>query len=254
MTLTLKYTLAQVRDRQIALVGTVGIPNKWWPLDYGADCLAFQLYSLGVRSRSQMELKYIKISEFLETTTWDRIDVADIRSGDLVFQNWDGNKDPDHVEMTYSIVPRKKITTTSANTGPAPGVPDPRGAWKKTRDIGPWLEFGVRPPYRNGATTATAKQRSEARLAGTWLNQQPELRAAGVPETGVGDRKTADGRTDPGDGITSPAPRYWLAVQTWGNLHGHYPSPPYEIDSIPGTQSRKVEAIIRTKAKAATKG
>ena len=37
--------------------------------------------------------------------------------------------------------------SVSANTGPVPGVPVPRGAWKKTRPLDDHFLFAIRPPY-----------------------------------------------------------------------------------------------------------
>jgi hypothetical protein len=233
---TLKYTLDQVRERELAHVGTVGTPNDWWPLDYGNGCLKFQMFCLGVASRHDMELRHISIGSFLDTrdkSVWQYVPAEDIRPGDLAFQNWVGDRDPDHVEMTYSKV-GNKLTTTGANTGPAAGVTDPRGAWKKTREIGSWLAFGVRPPYKPVASTVSTARRAQVRLNAAFVNK-----ALGGADTPAAK-----------DGI--PGPLYWTLVQTWGRAHGLYPAR-YVIDGVPGPQTYKVEAAVHAKAKAAPK-
>lgn len=231
--MTLKYTLDQVRDNQLSYVGTVGVPNAWWPINYGNGCMKFQLFTLGVASRKDMELRHISIGAFLDTTTWERIPAGQVRPGDLAFQNWEGNSAPDHVEMTYSRV-GGVLTTTGANTGPAPGVLDPRGAWKKARPVGSWLVFGIRPPYRDVAATVTPTRRAQVRLIAGYLNRS------------LGGRDTEAAS----DGI--PGPLYWTLVQTWGRAHGLYPGK-YVIDGVQGPQTRKVESAIYAKAKAAAK-
>lgn len=229
---SLNRTLEQVRDIELSYVGKVGIPNPWWPLNYGNGCLKFQLFCLGIASRKDMELRHISIGSFLDTrdkTDWVYVAAGDIRPGDLAFQNWDGNKDPDHVEMTYSRV-GNTITTTGANTGPAAGVTNPKGAWKKSRSVGEWLAFGVRPPYKNSAATVTSSRRAQVRLIAEYLNTH-----LGGPDTEAAK-----------DGI--PGPVYWMLVQTWGRAHGLYDGR-YVIDGVPGTQTYKVEAKVHALAK-----
>lgn len=230
--MALKYTLDQVLDRELAYVGTVGIPNAWWPLTYGNGCIKFQLFNLGVATRRDMELRHISINEFLDNrdkSAWQYVPAAEVRPGDLAFQNWVGDKDPDHVEMTYSRV-GNTLTTIGANTGPAAGVLSPRGAWKKSRPIESWLAFGVRPPYKPITAAATASRRTQVRLIATYLDAHtdgPDLAASH-------------------DGFEGPA--YWTRVQKLGRAHGLYDTR-YVIDGVPGTQTRKVEAKVLALAK-----
>jgi hypothetical protein len=232
---TLKYTLDQVRERQVALIGTTGLPNAWWPLPAGNDCLAFQLTQLGIRRRSDLVPHFISIAAFRAWSGWDEVARSDIRPGDIALENWSGGHDPEHAEFVYSIDhARGVVSTISANTGPHPGTPNPRGVWRKTRPIGEWLLTGIRPPYRNPASTATTHDRAKVRLTAGYLNK---VLPPGTPRTAAED-----------DGIRGPV--YWMAVQTWGRLHDQY-GPNYQIDGIPGPRSRTVEAVVYAKAKAA---
>jgi hypothetical protein len=259
--MSLKYTLDQARTRIVALEGKVGLPTPAWPLTYGNDCLGTITERLGLRTPKQLDAHFISIAAFRdwiadapEAADWEEIPVSQVRPGDILFENWDQPRSriAEHAEWVYSgTYSSGRLRITSANTGPAPGVESPRGIWRKYRDVGDWLVGAARPPYRNPAVAAPPKKRADARLLGTWMNQQHELRAAGVPETGVGDRVQPDGSIKPGDGVTDPAPRYWFGVQTWGHLHGKYPTPPFQIDKVPGDQSRRVEKIMLARAKAA---
>ncbi len=248
----LKYTATQSRERAQSLLNVVGIPNQWWPYDYGYDCIAFVLFCLGVRTRTQTELKYISITEFvseaLKVPGWTRVTADEIRPGDIAIETWPVTGL--HSELVYARV-GNSLTTDAADTGPAPGVSSPRGSWHKTRTIDSWLLYGVRPPYKSGATAVTPSQRTQARITCTWLNHH--LPAGCIP-SGVGDIGS-----NPGDGITDPAPIYWHNVQTWCSQHdanGHtverenslYPEG-FIIDGIPGPQTYKGEKVIAALAK-----
>jgi hypothetical protein len=255
----LKYTLDQARDRIVALEGKVGLPTPAWPLPYGNDCLGTITERLGLRTPKQLDAHFISIAAFRdwiadapEAADWEEIPVSQVRPGDILFENWDQPRSriAEHAEWVYSgTYSSGRLRITSANTGPAPGVESPRGIWRKYRDVGDWLVGAARPPYRATATATPSREKAEARLVATWLNRQPELRKAGVPQTGTGDIQHTGGETVPGDGVKGPI--YVLNVQTWGHLHGKYPVPPFEIDGIWGPQTHKVDAIITAKAKAA---
>lgn len=251
--MTLRYTLDQVRDREVGMIGTIGPTDDrdtpWWGLADPTtnDCLGFQLERLGIRGKRNYAEHLVRISVFRKWTDWDEVPTHALRPGDLALENWDSAPDADHIEWIYSIDHAAgKVTTISANTGPAPGVKQPRGVWKKTRDIGPWLIGGVRPPYKPAASALSTKRRADIRLVGSYLNEAKELRDAGVPQTGAGDIKSGP-RVVPGDGIDGPL--YWWGVQMWGRVHGKYGTE-YLIDKIPGPRTRQVEAMILTKAKA----
>jgi hypothetical protein len=250
--MTLKYTLTQTRDRAVAALGTLGVPNDWWPSDYGRswdennDCIKAVLFWMGECTRSQQDTHFISIAGFRGWAGWNEYDSADIRPGDIALWNWSGGDIPEHAELVYSIDHvSQKITTISANTSPAPGVDmtaKNRGVYKKTRNITPSLLAGIRPPYKPATATITSASRARARLIGTYLNQHLP---AGCSPSAVGDIGAK-----PGDGITDPAPIYWRNVQTWGRANGEYGTT-FKIDGIPGARSRAVEAILYTKAKAA---
>jgi hypothetical protein len=239
--MALKYTLDQVRKREVALVGTKGPTTKagtpWWGLNdpSTSDCLGFQLYCLGERGRNDYEPHYISISAFRLWAGWDEPSMDAAQPGDLVCENWAGSgggKTAEHIEYIYSIDrDAKKITTVSANTGPVPGVPVPRGAWKKTRDLDDHFLFAIRPPYRDDAPSKS--RMTEVKIVAAYLNRDNV-----VP----GGRKTAA----VSDGIEGPV--YWTLVQQWGRLHNLY-GPTYWIDGVPGPRTRAVEAIVYGTAK-----
>jgi hypothetical protein len=233
---TLKYTLDQVRDRQVAAIGVKGIPNGWWPLAAGNDCLAFQLERLGVRSKTDLEPHFISISAFRAWAGWDEVAVADMQPGDLACWNFSGGTLPEHIEYTYSIDHAgKTVTTISANTGPTPGVPVPRGVWKKTRPITGALLFGIRPPVLEQAAATSKGRKDVVRFIAAYLNDRPELNT--LPNTAAEH-----------DGVEGPV--YWRLVQTWGRKHGQY-GPTFHIDGVPGPRTRQVEAAAFKAAKAA---
>jgi hypothetical protein len=225
--MTLKYTADQVHTRELAAVGVKGIPNPWWPLAGGNDCLAFQLYVMGVRARTDLALKYISIAEFRYQFSWPEIPMELVKPGDLVCEMWPDNGDPitstpNHIEYVVAIDRAgKTITTISANTGPHPGVSDPRGAYRKTRTLTGNFLFGVRPPYKG----ASSSRVNEVKVVAAYLNKQK-----------LGKTTAA---VDDGDA----GPVYWWLVQTWGRAHKLY-GPLFHIDGDPGPQSRAVEAAI----------
>jgi hypothetical protein len=252
MTLTLNRTLTQVRDSAVAHLGTLGIPNAWWPSlydrpwDENNDCIKFVLYTMGVCTREQQDNHFTSIAGFLAWSGWNTVSPDEIRPGDIALWNFDGGATFEHAELTYAV-PVAKITTVSANTTPYPGAPfteKTRGVYKKTRTVTSELRAGIRPPYVSPATTSAARKR--ARVTGTWLNKHLP---AGCQPSAVGDiGKQA------GDGITDPAPIYWGNVQTWGSQHDQHGNPvprgravygpTFDIDRIPGNRSRAVESII----------
>ena len=255
--MTLKYTLEQVRDREVAALGTLGVPNAWWPStydrpwDWNNDCIKFQLFSMGVATRRQQDNHFISIAGFRGWAGWKEVTVADLRPGDIAAEVWEGGDEPDHVEFVYSIDHAGgKITTLSANTSPTPGVPmteKNRGVYKKTRNLSTHFLFGIRPPYLDATATVTPSRRAQVRLTATWLNKTlPDTyQGQTIHRSAAGDiGKTA------GDGL--PGPLYWLEVQTWGRLNDEY-GPRFQVDGIPGARTRQVEAVIYGKAKAAHK-
>lgn len=242
----LTRTEEQVRDIQLAHVGTKGRPNPWDSQGMSdSDCLEFQTWSLGLRTRTDRTLELINIHAFVANTAWPRIEVDALRPGDLVFQNWtlNGNhygQDPEHVGRLYSpILADDLVWTTEANTGPAAGVAEPNGMYKKSRPLGGWLLFGIRPPYADPATTVKPSTVTRTRLIATYLNRH-------LPEGGKVSDAGAHGKIV-GDGIAGPV--YWRNVQLWGRATGIYGTA-YRIDGIPGPRTRYVEGQIELRAKA----
>ena len=233
--MALKYTLDEVRKRETALIGTKGPTTRsgtpWWGLNDPStnDCLGFQLYSLGIRSRTDYAPHYVSIAAFRAWAGWDEPALTDVQPGDLILENWSGGREPEHIEYVYSVDhAAKTITTISANTGPVPGTPVPRGVWKKTRPLDQHFLNGVRPPYRDD--TPSKARRAEVRAVAAYVNRDNVLPNADIPKTA----SQQDGRE---------GPIYWRRVQTWGRLHGLY-GPTYVIDGIPGPRTRAVEAVI----------
>lgn len=232
---TLKYTLDQVRSRQSALIGVKGLPNVWWPLPAGNDCVAFQLHCLGMRSRGDLAPHYISISAFRAWAHWPEYPVSEAVPGDLLLENWTGEKDDnghlaaEHMEAVYSIDHHAaKTVIVAANTGPKPGVPTPRGVWKKERPIDSHLIRVIRPPFR--VVTPSKSRLSEVRAVAHYLNEQH------LGETSYAANDGEEG------------PIYWWLVQTWGRKNDVYGSA-YVIDGVPGPRTRQVEAIIYKLAK-----
>jgi len=242
--MTLKYTLDQVRSRQVAYIGTKGPTSRagtaWWGLnDPGTnDCLGFQLYCAGIRARTDYAPHFVSISAFRAWAGWDEPAIGDVQAGDLVLENWSGGTEAEHIEYVYSIDHAgKTITTISANTGPKPGTPIPRGVWKKTRPLDEHFLNGVRPPYPEDKPSTSRK--AEVRAVAGYVNRDNVVPDDKLPH---GYPKTASAS----DGIEGPI--YWTRVQTWGRLHGLY-GPTYKIDGIPGPRTRIVEAAIYKAAK-----
>jgi len=233
----LQYTLDQARDRVVALIGVKSIPNPVWPLPTGNDCLAFVLERLGVRTRNQLDPHFISISAFRAWAGWDEVAVEDLESGDLPLWNFSGGKLPEHIEFGYSFnhSAARTATTVSANTGPNPGVPVPRGIWKKTRPITGSLLFGIRPPYLAQAVATTKGRKDVVRFIAAYLNARPEL-------------NSLDNSYAEKDGVEGHI--YWTLVQTWGRIHHQY-GPTFHIDGVPGPRTRQVEAAAFKAAKAA---
>jgi hypothetical protein len=238
-------TLSQVRDLEVAQLGTKGIPNLHWPWTYGNDCWKFQMWALGIASRSQQANDLISIQAGLAESQWQRLRPSEIRAGDLVLQQWDDNPDVDHVGLCYSRV-GDQIRTIEANTSPKPGIPltpANRGIYDKTRPLGSWVTGGIRPPYKPEALIVPASKRAEVRLVLAYLDEHlPEhvARSKAGPHAGAG----------AGDGVMGPVA--WLEVQEWGDLPsvGLYPSPPYLKDGVAGGRTKFVygEALKRAKA------
>lgn len=225
----LKYTLDQARTRELAHVGAKGLPQAWWPLPAGNDCIAYQLWVLGERSGSDLTDHFISIAKFRAWAKWPEYPIGEAQSGDLVCEEWpDTGKPitgtPGHLEYVYSVDPDdKKITTVSANTGPHPGKPLPRGVYRKTRDLDEHFLFVIRPPYQDEKVTTS--RATEVRDVAAYLNS---LHLGKESYASV-------------DGIEGPI--YWWEVQTWGRANGVY-GKGYVIDGVPGPQTRRVEALI----------
>lgn len=239
---TLSRTLEQVRAIELGELGDLGLPNTAWPFEEGEDCLAFQTWALGIREPRDRTTALIRISAFRAAVGWPEVGPEQVRAGDLPLWDWDGDGIPDHIEFAYSVDhPGGEITTLSANTGPKPGTPQPRGIYRKTREIGPSLFGGIRPPYAKPATTST--ELAEVRRAATYLNRvMPEVfhdpltgKAVRLIRTGAGD---GSGNGRKGDGKRGPL--YRLMVQAWGRQHGIY-GRGFLLDGIFGPQSDRVE-------------
>lgn len=230
----IKYTLDQARTRHAGYLETKGLPTAWWPLPGGNDCLAYQLYILGLRSRTDLAPHYISISAFRSWAKWTEAPIVSGKAGDLVLENWTGETDdgelvPEHIEYIYSIDHHAKtVTTISANTGPNPGVPSPRGVWKKTRPLDAHFLRVIRPPY---SEPAVSKSRlGDVKAVATYLNGLHLGRTSTAAQDGV------------------EGPNYWWMIQTWGRKNGVY-GKAYVIDGIPGPHTRAVEAMILKLAK-----
>lgn len=251
--MTLKYTADQVRDREAALIGIVGKPNPWWAWGGGSDCMAAQATILGLRSsRADQAPHLISIAAFRSYFGWDEVPMSEARGGDLVAEWWPerngeempSNPLPRHIEMIYSITPTE-IETTSANTGPHPGVADPNGFYRKTRTLTRNFLFAIRVPYKGAPATSPYGTKhpvgagsKDVKLVATFLNDK----IAGKDHLTV--------TTSYKDGVVGP--NYWTLVQTWGRENRIYGAG-FKIDGIPGPRTRQVEAVIVLRAKAAGK-
>ncbi len=243
----LPFTLEETRDRAFAMIGTDGIPNPWWPLATGNDCLAFILERMGLRTRDQIDPRHlISISAFRAWAGWNEVPASQIRPGMIAAERWENPHDPlpEHAEIVYAVDPLlHTVTTISANTSPAPGVPmtaENRGVAKKTRPMGDWLMFGIDPPYKSSTAHLTAASRKRARRISTWLN---EVLPPDVPRSTTGDYRGVRG-----DGIEGII--YWIDVQTWGRSVGQY-GETFTIDGTPGPRTRAVERLADERSRAA---
>lgn len=232
---TVKYTPTQVRDRETAHVGVKGLPAPWWTLPAGNDCIAFQMWILGLRAANDYEPHWISIAAFRAWAKWTEAPMVSANAGDLVLENWTGEKDDaghlvaEHMEYIYSIDHAAgTITTIAANTGRKPGVPIPRGCWKKTRPLDGHFLTAIRIPY-------TAEKVSNSR--------KDEVRAVAKYLNGLHLGKESAAASD---GIEGPL--YWWEVQTWGRKNGAYPKS-CVIDGIPGKYTRAVETVVYKLAK-----
>lgn len=247
----LALTLDQARDRLVAELGPYRLPTAWHSREAGDDCLAFLLWALGVRQADDFETALVSIRAFRAVAGWHEVSAAEVRPGDLVLWDWEEDDDVDHVEFCYSVDRVEgTITTVSANTGPRPGVEltaANRGVYRKTRPISGEISGGIRPPYRPPATVATSADRKAVRIEASFLNATVTHSFEGrtILRSAAG---TIIGHVPHGDGIRGPL--FWILVQVWGRLHGLY-GHAFKIDGIPGPQSRRVEAEILRRAKAA---
>lgn len=257
MASTLKRTANQVHDIQSGYIGIKGIPNPWWGLKTGNDCVGFQLTTLGIRSRTDYTGKHVSISAFRKAYGWHEIDLSEegwdqVRFGDLIGEEWPSNGHftgvPTHLERFVSKV-GNQVTTSSANTGPTPGVAVPRGAWQKTRtmtDARNWV-VAIRPPYAGAevtspggkkpphALTSKAHVKLVARYVNNWAREKhPHLSTTAAEDDGKQGRN------------------YWILIQTWGRDHNLYGAT-YRIDGEPYTRTWQVEKVALTRAQAAAK-
>lgn len=260
---TLPRTLDDVRSRLVAELGTIGIPNAHWPLTTGEDCLGFLTWAAGIRERDDLTSALIRISAFRASAGWREVGPAEVRPGDWALWNWDGNPDPDHATFVYSADrAHDELTTVEANTGPRPGVPDPRGVYRKTRPLSsPELWGALRPIYAQPVVTSSEVR--QVRAAGTYLNRA----MPGTLRDEVTGRLLVLHRTEAGDigsakGDGKRGPLYRLLVQAWGATHDEHGrkvahraqavyGPTYKLDGIFGRRSDYVEAVLWAAIKAA---
>lgn len=232
---TVKLTPTQVRDRETAHLETKGLPAPWWTLPAGNDCIAFQMWILGLRAANDYEPHWISISAFRAWAKWVEVPAVSIKAGDLVLENWSGEKDDaghliaEHMEYVYAIDrDAGTITTISANTGPRPGYPVPRGVWKKTRPLSEHFLKGIRIPYADEKPSTARKD--EVRAVAKYLNALHLGKVTAAANDGI------------------EGPLYWWLVQTWGRKNGAYPKSCI-IDGIPGKYTRAVETVVYKLAK-----
>jgi hypothetical protein len=249
--MTLKHTLEQVRDAEVARIGTKGRPNPWWPGGPSTnDCVGYQTVQLGLRTGHETlaqlntHREWISIAAFRAHYQWPEHDLHEtsfdkMQPGDLVLSNWDGGEvdgelEAEHMEWVYSVDhDARSFVIVGANTGPRPGDSEPahNGVWKKTRPFDGHIRTVIHPPYVHPAPSLARK--AEVRRVGALVNKTvpnglPRTNAA---KTGIEDRA------------------YRLLVQTWGRMKGYYGSG-YIIDGIFGPQSRIVEAAADKAARA----
>lgn len=252
----LPRTLDQVRAALRAELGTKGIPNAHWPVGSGQDCLGFLTWGAGIRPRDDLANALVSIEAFRVSSGWHEIrGHAGIRPGDWVLWDWDGDGLPDHAEFVYSLDRQHdELTTDSANTGPKPGVTDPRGVWEKTRPLSsPEVWGAIRPPYANPQPSAS--DRATVRKAATYLNAtMPSSYTDPVTHRTVTLHRSGSGDLGKvkGDGIRGPF--YRLLVQAWGRTHDVHGRPAdlahafygetYKVDSVFGPRSDSVEELL----------
>lgn len=240
MALTLNYTLPEVRERQTAHLGEMRWPAQFWPPGPRSSyCVGWQTVQLGLRTGHESAAyldahpHLVSIAAFRAHFQFSEVPANRIQPGDLVISNWtgtriDGELEAEHMEWDYSADRAKNsLVIVGANTGPRAGVAAPNGVWKKTRPLDEHILFGIQLPYK--PEKLTRARRHEVQVVAEFVNTHVP---AGLPRT------TAAG---PGPDAGLEGHNYRVLVQTWGRLHGYYPSQ-YVIDGIFGPQSRIVEA------------
>lgn len=252
---TLKRTSNQVHEIQSGFIGIKGIPNPWWGLRTGNDCVGFQLTTLGIRSRTDYTGKHVSISAFRKAYGWHEIDLSEegwnsVRFGDLICEEWPSGERftgvPTHMER-FVAKEGNRITTASANTGPTPGVAVPRGAWVKTRtltDASNWV-VAIRPPYAGEEETSPCgakppkglTSKAQVKLVARYVNNWAREKYAHLPTT-----KSEE------DGV--PGRNYWTLVQRWGRDHDLYGNT-YRVDGIVGPRTQQIEKVVLKRAQAA---
>jgi hypothetical protein len=243
---TLKHTLPEVRARETARLGAVQWPQPFWPAGARSSyCVGWQTVQLGLRTGRESlawlnaHPHMISIAAFRAHYQFPEVPAAAIAPGDLVISNWtgarvDGDLEAEHMEWAYSHNrAAAALVVVGANTGPAAGRATPNGIWKKSRPRDGHILFGIRPPYA-GEKAPSRSRKHEVAVVAAWVNDPKH-----VPG------KLALTTAAPGVGPDSDTGRegrnYWVRVQTWGRNHGYYGSR-FDIDGIPGPQSRIVEA------------
>lgn len=249
----LDVTLAQFRAKAVGELGSIGLPAPHWPLTDPTtnDCLGFLTWAAGIREADDYTSALVRISAFRASAGWPEVAPHELRSGDWALYNWDSNPDADHVEFLYGIdFAHAETDTVSANTGPRPGVPEPRGVYRKQRAIDEHLIGGIRPPYL--VIAPTASDVAAVRRDASYLNRTMPAsyhdpitdRTIVLHRTGAGAGSPTGGK---GDGIRGPL--YRLLVQVWGRMHRIYPDA-CRLDGIFGRQSERVEDRLDVVAKA----
>lgn len=239
----LKYTLDQVRTGETAHLGAIRWPQTFWPQGPRSSyCVGWQTVQLGLRTGHESAAwlgahpHMISIAAFRAHYQFPEVAPEAIQPGDLVISNWtgatvDGKLEAEHMEWDYSHDrAAASLVIVGANTGPRAGVADPNGIWKKTRPRDGHILFGIRLPYADEKPSGS--RRHEVAIVAAFVNKvvpPPLSRTWAAPGAGP----------DSDTGIEGP--NYWRLVQTWGRIHGYYPSQ-FVIDGIPGPQSRIVEA------------
>lgn len=251
---TLSRTLEQVRAIELGELGALGLPNVHWPFPEGEDCLAFQTWAAGIREPGDRTTALVSIRAFRAAVGWPEVGPEQVRAGDWPLWDWDGDGIPDHIEFAYSVDhPHREITTLSANTGPKPGEPQPRGVHRKTRALSPSLHGAIRPPYAK--PIATSSELATVRRNATYLNR---VMPASILDEATGWtialHRTSAGAGSPlgGKGDGKRGPFYRLLVQAWGRAHGRY-GLAFRLDSVFGPQSERVEDALSAVARAAAR-